>query len=886
MSLWRQVSGGLRVLFRRGDADADVADEVQHYLDLATAAHVRRGLTPDHASRAARLELGNNTVVREQVRSFGWENGVVSVLADVRFALRRLRANPGFTTVAVLTLALGIGATSAIFSAANPILFEPLPYPHADRILTVWDRSGDGSRATVTFGTYRELAARARSFDALAAFKDWQPTLIGGGATQPERLDGQRVSADYFRALGVAPAIGRAFEASEDRLNGPDVAVLSDDLWRRRFGGDSTIIGRRITLDDKPYAIVGVMPRGFENVLASSAQIWSPLQYDASLPSFESREWGHHLRMIARAKAGVAVDQAGHELELIARSPDREMPRPPWASLRGGLIVTSLKDDVTRVVRPALIAILGAVLLVLVIAAVNVTNLLLSRGVQRRRELAMRAALGAGRSRLVRQLLTESVVLALIGGALGLIVARACVGALIAVSPPELPRLGAVRVNAMVFAFAFGVSAFVGIIVGLLPALRISREDARTGLHEAGRRATGAHAGAQGALVVAEVALALVLLVGAGLLLRSVERLFSIAPGFEAAQVLTMQVQVSGRRFDDAATRRFYAQSLEAVRGVPGVDVVAFTSQLPLSGDADIYGAQLEHDNDAKDDHSVFRYAISPSYFAAMRIPLRHGRLLDERDISATERAVVVNEAFAKRKFPDQDAVGQRIRVGGQPGRPWDVIVGVVGDVKQSSLAMDDAGAVYVLSSQWLWADNPQWLVVRARGGGAAAALAPAVQRAVWSVDKDQPIVRVATMEHLLDASEAQRRFALTVFEAFGLVALVLAATGIYGVLSGRVTERFREIGIRSALGASRGSILALVVRQGMSVTGLGVALGVGAAMLTTQAVTTLLYGVSRLDPITYVGVVVLLALVSLAACAFPAWRAARVDPSITLRSE
>jgi len=345
-----------------------------------------------------------------------------------------------------------------------------------------------------------------------------------------------------------------------------------------------------------------------------------------------------------------------------------------------------------------------------------------------------------------------------------------------------------------------------------------------------------------------------------------------------------MQVQVSGRRFDDAATRRFYAQSLEAVRGVPGVDVVAFTSQLPLSGDAEIYGAQLEHDNDAKDDHNVFRYAISPSYFAAMRIPLRHGRLLDERDISATERAVVVNEAFAKRKFPGQDALGQRIRFGGSPGRPWDVIVGVVGDVKQSSLAMADAGAVYVVSSQWLWADNPQWLVVRAHGD--AVALAPAVQRAVWSVDKDQPIVRVATMEHLLDASEAQRRFALIVFEAFGLVALVLAATGIFGVLSGRVTERFREIGIRSALGASRGSILALVVRQGMSVTGLGVALGVGAAMLTTQAVTTLLYGVSRLDPITYVGVVVLLAVVSLAACASPAWRAARVDPSITLRSE
>ena len=882
MSLWRQMSRGLRVLVRRREADVDVADEVQHYLELATAAHVRRGLSPDEALRAAHLELGNTTVVREQVRAYGWENSVESVAADVRFALRRLRANPGFTTVAVLTLALGIGATSAIFSAVNPILFERLPYPDAGRILSVWDRSGDGSRAAVTFGTFRELAVRARSFEAFAAFKNWQPTLTG--PTQPERLDGQRVSADYFRVLAVPPALGRGFDASEDRPNGPDVAVLSDGLWHRRFGGDPTVIGRRITLDDRLFTVIGVMPRGFENVLAPSAEVWSPLQYDASLPGFDTREWGNHLHALARARAGVSTEQAARELETIARAPLREMPRPPWSSLRGGLIVTSLKEDVTRVAKPALLAVLGAVVLVLAIACVNVTNLLIARGVQRRGELAMRAALGAGRSRLVRQLLTESIVLALIGGAAGLMVAQACVRGLLAVSPPDLPRASAIHVNAAVFAFALGISTCVGIIVGLVPALRISRDGARTGLQESGRRATGGHTGARGVLVVAEVALALVLLVSAGLLLRSVERLFSIAPGFDASHVLTMQVQVSGQRFDDAATRRFFEQSVAAVRAVPGVDVAAFTSQLPLSGDADIYGAQLEHDNDPRDDHSVYRYAVTPSYFAVMRIPLRHGRLLDERDLVPGERGVVVNESFAKRKFPGQDAVGQRIRVGGVNDRPWDVIVGVVGDVKQSSLTMGESGAVYVAASQWLWADNPQWLVVRAHGD--AASLTGAVQRAVWSVDKDQPIVRVATMEHLLDASEAQRRFALIVFEGFALAALVLAATGIYGVISGRVSERLREIGIRSALGASRGSILGLVVRHGLSLTGAGVILGVGAAMMATRAVTTLLYGVTHLDPATYVGVVVLLVLVSLVACALPAWRAARVDPSITLRSE
>jgi putative ABC transport system permease protein len=884
VSLWRHLGSGLRVLLRRRRADQELATEVQHYLDQSIESYRRGGMTEQDARRAALAELGNTTVVREEVRSYGWENGVEHLIADLRFATRKLRANPGFTTVAVLTLALGIGATTAIFSAVNPILFEPLPYPSPKKILSVWDAGDDGSRSQLTFGTYREVAVRARSLDATAVFKPWQPTLTG--AAQPERLEGQRVSADYFRVLGVSPALGRVFDQGEDRPQGANVAIISNGLWHRRFAADSAVIGRRMLLDDVPFTIVGVMPDGFENVLGPTAEAWSPLQYDASLPGFDSREWGHHLRMIARVRHDRSVDQASGELASIARTPVPEFSRPPWASLSGGFIVGTLQDELTRAIKPAMVAVVGAVLLLLTIACVNVTNLLLARSAQRRGELSMRAALGADRSRLVRQLLTESVLLSVIGGVAGLVVAAICTRALVAVSPPDMPRLDAVRLDGAVFLFALGTSTIVGILIGLAPALRVSRGDAHVALHESGRRATGRHAVANGTLVVTEVALALVLLVGAGLLLRSLERLFAIAPGFDASRVLTMQVQASGTRLrGDTAKRQFFEQALDAVRRVPGVDAAAFTSQLPLSGDVDMYGAELESDRDPrKDAHGVFRYAVTPSYFATMRIPLRQGRLLDDHDGAGGVRPVLINESFARRSFPGRNALGQRIRAGGPENRPWDVIVGVVGDVKQTSLSMTQSDAIYVNTAHWLWVDFPMWLVVRTRGD--AAALTPAVKSAIWSVDKDQPIVRVGTMQHLVDTSEAQRHFAFTIFEAFALAALVLAATGIYGVLSGRVTERTREIGIRSALGASRGRVVRLIVRQGMTLTTLGVVLGVGAATIASRAVVTLLFGVTRLDPVTYVGVVVVLAGVSLLACALPAWRASRVDPAITLRAE
>ena len=881
MSLLRQLSRGLRVLARRRAADRDVDDEVRHFLDEAAAAHVARGLSPQEARRAARLELGSETAVRDEVRASGWEDVVGTSLADLRLAARRLRREPGFTAVAVLTLALGIGASTAIFSAVHPILFAPLPYPQPERVITLWDRGPDGAPLDVTFGTFREVLARSRAWTALAVMRPWQPTVTG--AAEPERLEGQRVSAGYFRALGVRPARGRDLTAEDDRPTSATVAILSDALWRRRFGADPSIVGRQVRLDDDAYTVVGIMPPGFENVLAPGAELWTALRYDPALP-LDGREWGHHLRMVGRLREGVDLDGARRELETIARSPLPEYARPPWAAMQQGLVATALQDDLTRGVRPALLAILGAVVLLLAIACVNVTNLLLARGVHRRGEMALRVALGAGRARLVRQLVAESLLLGAMGGVVGVAVAALGVRALVALSPPGLPRVGAIAVDGSAFAFALAVTTVIGLVFGLDPARRAAGGDLHRRLQDASRRTVGGHRRARGMLVVAEVALALMLLVSSGLLLRSLQRLFAVPVGFEARGLVTLQVQASGHRFDDKTVAdRFFAEALEAVRRVPGVAAAGMTSQLPLSGDSSLYGIQLVPTGDDPGEvRGTFRYAVSPGYLEAMGIPLRRGRSLDERDRADTQPVVVVSESLARRRLRGLDPLGRQLVIGAD--ETPHTIVGVVADVKQESLALSDAEAVYLPAVQWPYGDRAMSLVVRGRGD--ATALLPAIRRAVWSVDADQPIVRVARMDDLVAASAAERRFVLVVFAAFALAALVLATAGIYGVLAGSVAERTREIGVCSALGASRRAILSLVVRQGMTLVGIGALLGLLGAAGASRAVAAMLFGVSRFDPATYAGVVALLAAAAVAACAVPAWRAVRVDPASTLRAE
>lgn len=885
MSIFRQISRGLAALMNGRDADRAVDDEVRHYLEQATIAHIARGLAYEDAVRAATLEIGNTTVVREQVRTSGWEHLLETIAADVRYAFRRLRNTPGFTATAVTTLAVGTGASTAVFSALSPILLEPLPFPFASRVVAVEDRSDQGTPMPATLGTYDELRARTRSFDELAAADRWQPSLTGTGSR--ERLEGQRVTANYFKVFGANPIAGRTFTEAEDEPGGTKVAIVSDAFLQRRLAGDRSIVGRTIELDGDPYVVVGVMPHGFPNVLSPRVNVWRPLA-ERSTGELNSRAWGHHYDVVGRLSPATTVAVATREILDIGRAPEPSFARPAWADLKRGLIVRPLQDAVSGGARPALYVIIGAVLLLLAIASVNVTNLLLARSAQRRPELAMRMALGAGRSRLARQLLTESVVLALLGGVLGLGLAQIGVRFLVALSPPGPPRVDAIRLDTRVFVFALALTALVGVLVGLVPAAGALQSE-RTGLQHGSRRTTSRAGAARSVLVVAEVALALVLLVTAGLLLRSVQRLVSVAPGFDPANVLTVQVIEPGRAFaSDVVRLQVFEQVVDAVRRVPGVASVALTSQVPLSGEVDGYGLEWQPKPAAKpgDDGSALRYAVTPGYIATMRIPLRRGRLLDASDRPGAPEAVVINESLARRVFGDRDPIGQRVRFGPEVGseRPWRSVVGVGGDVKQYSLAVDAPDAFYVANGQWWWVDNVLTLVIRTTGN--AAALAPAIQRAVWSVNANLPIQRVATMTALVAASAGQRRSALTAMEAFATAALLLAAVGLYRVISGGVAERMREIGIRTALGATPRDVVRGIVGRSLILTLAGAVIGFVAAYASSRFLDSMRFSVSRFDLLTNAAVVALLASVTLLASWAPARRAPGIDPTITLRAE
>ena len=668
-----------------------------------------------------RMILGDS-LAHDEGKDRARGNPMLTWLQDFRYALRQLRRNPGFAGAAILILGLGIGATTAIFSAVNPILFEPLPYPNASRIVMIWYAAQDGNRIPQTFHTYRELAERNRAFEEVAVMRPWQPTLTG--AEQPERLDGQQVSANYFRTLGVAPALGRDFQAADDIFRGPRVVMLSDVSWHGHFGADPEIVGRDIKLNGDSYIVIGVMPSSFNNILAPSAEFWSPLQYDSSnITTTQTREWGHHLRIVARMRPGVSITQARSDLDTIARSRVAEFPRPPWASLSNGLVVNSLQADVAAGVKPALLAVAGAVMLVLLIACVNVTNLLLARGAQRRGEFAMRVALGAARPRLIRQLLTESLLLALLGGALGMVVAQFGVRALVALSPPGLPRVDAIRLDTAAFVFALGITtrhrhrarsdprtARFSRRLASWAATKLSTYGGRPAMDKtyAGRRRSrdcSCFAG-QRRLAVAQLATSI----------RDRSRLRFVTCDHDAGAGIGSPVR------HRPCARRFFRQALEAVSHVPGVETAAFTSQLPLSGDFDSYGVQFESDQSDNADAGL-RYAVSPDYFKVLHIPLRRGRLLDEHDVAGAPLAVLLSESFAKRKFPGQDPLGKRLRLGpdiGHADRPWATVVGVVGDVKQASLALGEPNAFYTSTSQWTWVDRAQSLVVRTRGDAAS----------------------------------------------------------------------------------------------------------------------------------------------------------------------
>lgn len=805
---------------------------------------------------------------------------VTTLFNDLRYGLRQLTVRPGFTALAVLTLALGIGATTAIFSVVNPILFQSLPYPNPERIVRVTERDKDGQPNGTGYSTFVDVHNMSTSFEALAVNSQWQPTLQGSG--DPERLNGQRVTRDFFSVFGVRPVLGRDFTVEENVRGQHRVTILSHGLWQRRFGSDPSVIGKPATFDGIQYLIVGVMPKSFESLISPAAQLWAPLGYEVSLP------WAcrtcHHLGEYGRLKPGITPEAARRELDVIS---GRLVAQYPTQYAAAGMLVTPLQQVLTQNVKPALLAVLGAVGLVLLIACANVSSLLLGRAMQREGEFAIRGALGARQGRVVRQLLTESVILSMTGGMAGVLLAWAGMAGLKALAPPNLPRLQAIGINAGVLGFSAGVSLLTGLLFGLIPAFATARPDLFTALRPGGRH-TGHRSKrtARAILVGGEVALAVMLLVGAGLLMRSLERLLSVDPGFDPKNLLTLTVQTTGAKYNDNdPTWAFWERTLEAIKAVPGVESAAWTSQLPLGGNFDRYGVQIQGKLLANPEEapSADRFSVTPDYLQVMRIPLKRGRGLTPADVGKNPLVVVIDENFARIGWAGADPIGQKVQYGG-PDQPWRTVVGIVRNVQHTALDLDQAPQLYIPESQGQFADNSMVLAVRSRGE--PAALTAAVRGAIKSVDPSQPILGIATMDDVMSITTKPRRFTFVLFQVFAAVALILAAAGIYGVLAGSVTERTRELGIRSALGAPRAGLLAMVVRHGLGLAVSGMIVGGIGAFALTQFLQKMLFGVSPRDPLTFGVVSVVLLAVAFGACLAPALRATRVSPLEALKAD
>jgi putative ABC transport system permease protein len=798
---------------------------------------------------------------------------------DVRYGVRTLRRSPGFTAIVVITLALGIGATSTIFSVVNPVLIEALPYPEPKRLVMVWEREPGGASSNTGYATFADIRRDSRTLASVAAMSYWTPTLQGD---EPERLEGQSVTSDFFRTLGVRPFIGRDFTPAEDAPGRNAVTILSYGLWQRRFGGDPSVVGRQTQVSGRLYQVIGVLPREFESLLAPGAQLWRPLGYDLSHDS--ACRTCRHLRAVARLAARVPLEQAALELNTLSEIYARDYPTQ-YAT--PGITLVPLHDDLVQEVRPAMLVVFGAVSFVLLIACANVMNLLLGRAVTRQDEFAIRTALGARPARVARQVLTETMLLALAGAALGVGLAWFGVTAVVALGPADIPRLASVELDRPVLLASLALALTSGLVFGLAPALAVRHADLHAGLRPAGRASGGRSRRAlRGGLVVAEVVLAFALLAGAGLLVRSLDRLLGVDVGFDPEQVLALDVQASGPAYaENEPVWAMQERLLEAVRAVPGVATVAHASQVPLGGNFDGSGVRREDRPlpNPEDAPSAQRYAVSPDYLAALRIPVLRGRGFTLADRTDAPPVVLINDAFARAHWPGEDPLGKRVQLGSF-NSPQRTIVGIVGDVRHVSLDEPMGFQIYHPENQWPWANTGVTLVVR--GAGRPEDLVRPIRQAVWSVDRTLAISGVAPMDALVRGTTAQRRFAMVAFELFALVALVLAAAGIYGVLAGSVAQRTREFGIRAALGATRSGILSLAMRQGLHLATLGLLIGWVGAFALARLLRGLLYEIAPGDPVTLGAVTVVLGGVALAASLGPAWRAARVDPVTSLKTD
>jgi predicted permease len=889
---WRtraaRTASACRNLFRRSRVERDLDAEMTGYVDMLTDEHVRAGMNARDARRAALLATGGIEQVKEQVRDVKMGVFLQTVWQDARYAVRILRKHAGFSAAAIMTLALGIGATTAIFSVVDGVLFRPLPFRDADRLASIYMRftPQNMARGPLSMADYMEVLANAHAFETIGAYSNTRLDVTGGDA--PEQVIGVSATPSLFNVLGARPLIGRTFLPDEDKPDGSRVMILSESFWRRRFNADPAIAGRTITAGGAVYTIVGVMPASF-SYPRTNVEVWINMWM---VPP--TRRGPFMMTTVGRLRPGATLTQAQAEMTALGRRIEQAEPRT-YSKL--DLPVVPLRDVFVGDSRPALLVMFAAVGVLLLIATVNVANLLLVRAASRGREIAVRLSLGAGRSRLIRQLLTESVLLSLAGAAGGIALAYFGIEVLRTTHAGTIPRIEDVRLDTRVLLFTAAVSIAAGVLFGLVPALQSARTNLTQSLRDGARGTTGGAARRRmhATLVAAEISLSLMLLIGAGLLLRSFFLLRQVEAGFQApaTQLVTMLVspdrarltRPSDNAFDAAATVRYYEQLLARLRQVPGVDAVATSeTRTPVSLSwSDSFVIEGQSEAEAQSNPSVVIPTVSTDYFRTLGIPLLRGRVFSERDTADSPPVTVISAEMARRYFANTDPIGRRIKISGPglPNNPRYEIIGVVGNVKFNGLQMEDEPVYYRTLSQ---AGNMRTnLVVRSAAG---SGIVQAVRREVQAHDPLAVVNQVITMEEALAESVAGPRFRMLLIGMFATVALMLAATGIYGVMAYSVAQRTHEMGLRLALGAARGDVMRMVLGQAARLAAVGIVIGLAGALMLTRWMSTLLFGVEATDPATFAAVTTGLAAIALIASALPARRAMRIDPIVALRQD
>jgi predicted permease len=885
-----EIGRRLLMLVRRGKFDADLDEEMRLHRELRAQREIDRGLPPEEARYAAQRRFGNDLVLREEARDmWGW-NWLEHILRDIQYGLRMLRKSPGFTAVAVLTLALGIGANTAIFTVINAVLLRPLPFPNPEQLVTLFERDlkkGYDQNAPAA-ANYLDWQAQNNAFTRMAAYGGGQYNLTGN--ERPERVAGAAVAANLFPLLGISPVLGRTFATEEEQPGHDRVVVLSYGLWEERFGGRPDIVGKSITVNGRTCTVIGVMPPGFvfpgdtgtvqEIYTWPPARLWVPLALDAQTWAVRS---DHYLSVIARLKRNVTIQQAASEMDSIEQGLVKQYPNEFIGS---EVKLVPLSRQVASGLEPVLLVLLGAVAFVLLIGCANVANLLLARAASRKKEMAVRAALGASRLRVMRQLIVESLLLGIAGGALGVLLAGLGLSMLKAVIPENFPRIGGIRIDGWVLGFTTLIAFTTAILFGLAPAFQSSKTDLTESLKEGGRGFSEGlrHNRLRSLLVISEVGLSLVLLVGAGLMIRSFIRLENVSLGFNPDHLLTMELSLPESKYRQGELRKAMIQGvIDRLEVLPGVNSAAATTLLPLAGDnfnsaIEIQGEQLKAPGQSP---TTEVRVVTPQYFKTMGIPLERGRLTTSEDTTTSPHVLLINQTLAQRWLPEKNPIGRRATLG------WDgfsgQIVGVVADTKEFGVDAEVREEVYIPYSQAPWWPK---VALALRTTSDPTKLANAARVAILGVDPDQPVSEVRTMEQIVSGSVSQPRFRTLLLGLFAGLALVLATLGIYSVVSYSVGQRTHEIGIRMAVGASEGDVLKLVMTQSMSLALVGIVTGVAGALPLTRLVSTWLYGVRSTDLGTFLVVGLLLVFVALLASYVPARRATKVDPMVALRHE